>query len=213
MRVFVTIYVNVLLIPRYQAIKLLVYLLYATIRRYKMINSIRIMAKSELQKQNSKSNSLTVDFKDIAKAFCIKDNNKEKTQLSSALLTQVVMAGYNNNNQQEILDNTLVSINDIKPKDAVEAMLASQMVATHNAAMQNLARANGLLNSKVYKEIELGSKAFNVANKLTRTYTMKMEALQRYRGKGAQKMVIEHVNVNSGGQAIIGNIETDKKLH
>ena len=39
-----------------------------------------------------------------------------------------------------------------------------------------------------------------------------MEALQRYRGKGQQKMVIEHVNVNSGGQAIIGNVETNKKL-
>jgi hypothetical protein len=70
-----------------------------------------------------------------------------------------------------------------------------------------------LLSSRSYKEIELGSKAFNVANKLARTYTIQMEALQRYRGKGQQKMVIEHVNVNSGGQAIIGNVEASKKLH
>ena len=171
------------------------------------------MTKSELQKQNVDSNAMNVDIEEISSAFSIKNNNRKKLQLSSALLTQVIMAGYNNDNQQEILDNTLVSINDIKPKDAIEAMLAAQMVATHNAAMQNLERANGLLNSKVYKEIELGSKAFNVANKLTRTYTMQMEALQRYRGKGAQKMVIEHVNVNSGGQAIIGSIESNKKLH
>ena len=168
--------------------------------------------KSELQKQNSKSNSVNVVFEDITNAFCIEDNNKEKVEFSVALLNQVVMAGCNNEDQQRMLDNTLVAISDIKPKDTIEAMLATQMLAIHNATMRNLTRANGLLSSRSYKEIELGSKAFNVANKLARTYTMQMEALQRYRGKGQQKMVIEHVNVNSGGQAIIGNVEASKKL-
>jgi hypothetical protein len=168
--------------------------------------------KSELQKQNSKSNSVNVVFEDITNAFCIEDNNKEKVEFSVALLNQVVMAGCNNEDQQKMLDNTLVGISDIKPKDTIEAMLAAQMLAIHNATMRNLTRANGLLSSRSYKEIELGSKAFNVANKLARTYTTQMEALQRYRGKGQQKMVIEHVNVNSGGQAIIGNVEASKKL-
>jgi len=170
--------------------------------------------KSELQKQNSKSNSISIGvaFEDITNAFCIEDNNKEKVEFSVALLNQVVMAGCNNENQQKMLDNTLVGISDIKPKDTIEAMLAAQMLAIHNATMRNLTRANGLLSSRSYKEIELGSKAFNVANKLARTYTMQMESLQRYRGKGQQKMVIEHVNVNSGGQAVIGNVEASKKL-
>lgn len=168
--------------------------------------------KSELQKQNSKSNSVNVVFEDITNAFCIEDNNKEKVEFSVALLNQVVMAGCNNEDQQKMLDNTLVGISDIKPKDTIEAMLAAQILAIHNATMRNLTRANGLLSSRSYKEIELGSKAFNVANKLARTYTMQMEALQRYRGKGQQKMVIEHVNVNSGGQAVIGNVEGSRKL-
>jgi len=159
--------------------------------------------KSELQKQNAKSNSISigVSLKDITNAFCIEDDNKEKVEFSVTLLNQVVMAGCNNSDdQQKMLDNTLVGISDIKPKDTIEAMLASQMLAIHNATMKSLSRANGLLSSRSYKEIELGSKAFNVANKLARTYTTQMEALQRYRGKGQQKMVIEHVNVNSGGQ-------------
>jgi len=170
--------------------------------------------KSELQKQNAKSNSISigVSLKDITNAFCIEDDNKEKVEFSVTLLNQVVMAGCNNSDdQQKMLDNTLVGISDIKPKDTIEAMLASQMLAIHNATMKSLSRANGLLSSRSYKEIELGSKAFNVANKLARTYTTQMEALQRYRGKGQQKMVIEHVNVNSGGQAIIGNVESNKK--
>lgn len=171
--------------------------------------------KSELQKQNSKSNSVSirVAFEDITNAFSIEDDNKEKAEFSLSLLNQVVRAGCNNEDQQKMLDNTLVGISDIKPKDTIEAMLAAQMLAIHNAAMKNLTRANGLLSSRSYKEIELGAKAFNVANKLARTYATQVEALQRYRGKGQQKMVIEHVNVNSGGQAIIGNVEGSKKLN
>ena len=33
-----------------------------------------------------------------------------------------------------------------------------------------------------------------------------MEALNRYRGKGQQKMTVEHVHINSNVQAIIGNV-------
>jgi hypothetical protein len=43
-------------------------------------------------------------------------------------------------------------------------------------------------------------------NKLARTFTTQMEALKRYRGTGEQKMVVEHVHVHQGGQAIVGQI-------
>jgi len=33
-----------------------------------------------------------------------------------------------------------------------------------------------------------------------------LEALQRYRGKGQQKVTVEHVHVNAGGQAIVGTV-------
>lgn len=168
--------------------------------------------ESGLQKKDPKSNSIGIAFETITNAFCIEDDNKEKAEFALSLLNQIVRAGYDNDDSQKMSDNTLAAISDIKPKDTIEAMLASQMLAIHNAAMKNLTRANGLLSSRVYKEIELGTKAFNVANKLARTYTTQMETLQRYRGKGQQKMIIEHVNVNSGGQAIIGNVETNKKL-
>ena len=41
---------------------------------------------------------------------------------------------------------------------------------------------------------------------LLRTFTAQVEALQRYRGKGQQKVTVEHVNVNAGGQAIVGTV-------
>jgi hypothetical protein len=45
------------------------------------------------------------------------------------------------------------------------------------------------------------------ANKLSRTYAVLLEALNRHRGKGQQKVTVEHVHVHSGGQAIVGTVE------
>ena len=44
----------------------------------------------------------------------------------------------------------------------------------------------------------------NQANKLSRTYADLLEALNRHRGKGQQKVTVEHVHVHSGGQAVVG---------
>jgi hypothetical protein len=43
--------------------------------------------------------------------------------------------------------------------------------------------------------------------KLMRTFTTQMEALQRYRGKGQQTIQVQHVQVNEGGQAVVGNVQ------
>src|SRR5215217_8219392 len=45
------------------------------------------------------------------------------------------------------------------------------------------------------------------ANKLSRTYAALLEALNRHRGKGQQKVTVEHVHVHEGGQAIVGHVE------
>ena len=46
----------------------------------------------------------------------------------------------------------------------------------------------------------------NLANKFMRTFTSQIEALNKHRGKGQQKVIVEHVHVNAGGQAIVGNV-------
>ena len=45
------------------------------------------------------------------------------------------------------------------------------------------------------------------ANKLSRTYATLLDALNRHRGKGQQKVTVEHVHVHSGGQAVVGVVE------
>jgi len=46
------------------------------------------------------------------------------------------------------------------------------------------------------------------ANKLARTYATLLEALNRHRGKGQQRVTVEHVHVHAGGQAVVGTVET-----
>lgn len=96
----------------------------------------------------------------------------------------------------------LAHIENIAPKDSLEAMLAVQMLGTHNAAVEMLRRS--LLPQQTFEGAEAG---INRAAKLMRIFAAQMEALDRHRGKGSeQKVVVQHVNVSEGGQAIVGNV-------
>src|SRR3712207_4558513 len=79
-------------------------------------------------------------------------------------------------------------------------MLAVQMAATHEAAMSmlDITRGNGTVPAI--------QAAGGLAVKLLRTYTTQMEALAKIRRGGEQKVIVEHVQVMSGGQAIVGNV-------
>ena len=91
----------------------------------------------------------------------------------------------------------------IKPKDEIEGMFAAQLVACHIASMECYRRA---MLPDVPFDQRHGN--LNSANKLSRTYSTLVETLNRHRGKGQQKMTVEHVHVHEGGQAIVGNVES-----
>ena len=103
---------------------------------------------------------------------------------------------------EEQLDAVVAGLHFIRPKDELEGMLAAQLMASHNAAMECYRRA------MIPEQPFIGrSEALSQANKLSRTYATLLEALNRHRGKGQQKVTVEHVHVHEGGQAIVGNVE------
>jgi hypothetical protein len=66
-----------------------------------------------------------------------------------------------------------------------------------------------------YRRAMLGEQTFeghrenlNQANKLSRSFAILLDALNRHRGKGQQRVTVEHVHVHSGGQAVVGLVET-----
>ena len=94
---------------------------------------------------------------------------------------------------------TVAALLGIAPRDETEGMLAAQLVACHNAAMECYRRA--MIGEQT---LEGRQENLNQANKLSRTYATLLEALDRHRGKGQQKVTVEHVHVYQGGQAVVG---------
>ncbi len=102
--------------------------------------------------------------------------------------------------------SAMAALHGIKPQDEVEGMLATQMVATHAAAMECLRRS-------MIQEQKFEGRDNNLrhAAKLLSIFAKQLETLNRNRGKGQQKMTIEHVNVAPGAQAMVGQFEATAK--
>ncbi|MDF3362839.1 hypothetical protein HLM50_17460 [Sulfitobacter sp. Ks41] len=94
----------------------------------------------------------------------------------------------------------------LAPTDGLEGMLAAQMVGTHHAALDCLRMA--AVPGQTFASRDMNLKH---AQKLMALYTQQMAALNKHRGKGQQKVTVEHVNVHAGGQAVVGNVEMGKR--
>ncbi len=101
------------------------------------------------------------------------------------------------------LNKAVAALAGIGPRDELEGMLAVQMVAVHHLAMECMKRA------RRSQPIEGMNYHINCATKLQRTFVAQVEALNRYRGKGQQKVTVEHVHINKGGQAIVGAVNQE----
>ncbi len=102
--------------------------------------------------------------------------------------------------------SAIAAMRGIKPQDEVEGMLATQMVATHAAAMECLRRS--MIREQKFKGRDNNLRH---AAKLMSIFAKQLETLNRNRGKGQQKITIEHVNVEYLGQATVGDIEVNAK--
>jgi hypothetical protein len=90
----------------------------------------------------------------------------------------------------------------IGPRDELEGMLAAQLVATHQAAMECYRRA-------MLPEQPSEGRQENLRQgvRLCRVYADLVLALDKHRGKGQQRVTVEHVHVHQGGQAIVGAVQ------
>lgn len=119
------------------------------------------------------------------------------------LLAQVIgLVSDHDSGFVENTNNSIALLFGIKPEDQIEGLLAVQMVGTHNLAMEFMRRA--ALKSQNPEGV---TENVNRVTKLLRTFTAQVETLNKYRTKGQQKVTVEHVQVNAGGQAIVGILE------
>ena len=89
---------------------------------------------------------------------------------------------------------------ELEPRDAVEAMLISQMTATHVLMTTLAGRASDQTNVQTRESQERSM------TRLSRTYLAQMDALKKYRTIAQKAVRVEQVTVHEGGQAIVGDV-------
>jgi hypothetical protein len=99
---------------------------------------------------------------------------------------------------------SLALIEGAKPQGEIEAALVLQMACTHAAAMAVLATFAGGHGPDRNMAIRASA-----AGRLLRAYATQVETLRRLRNGGSQIVRVEHVHINEGGQALIGNVRKD----
>ena len=121
---------------------------------------------------------------------------QELVQLRSAATTS------DGDINERTLNAYLAIVDGCRPRNELEALLASQAAVTHGLAMECLQRAK---NADMAPQFEMGG---NMAVRLMRAFGNHVELLKKLQRGTDQRVVVEHVHVHSGGQAIVGNVAT-----
>jgi hypothetical protein len=108
-------------------------------------------------------------------------------------------------NQERLSYNAnlaLQSLADLSPKDSIEARLCLQATALYSQGMQYLSRAESsdmLCHSEFYMKCAI---------KLLRLHNETVEAINKSQRGSEQRIIVQHVNVNDGGKAIVGAVHS-----
>lgn len=89
------------------------------------------------------------------------------------------------------------------PTDIIEGQLCARILILNNQIMEYMSRAASPTQTADGRDLNI-----NRATKLMRVYNDTLDALNRHRRKGEQRVVVQHVNVHNGGQAIVGEVHT-----
>ena len=108
-------------------------------------------------------------------------------------------------NEKDSFNVVLQSVHDMQPKDAIEARLAVQASALFSHGLANLRRA---------ETADMMCHADHYANKaikLLRLHNETIEALNRYRRGGEQKVTVTHAVITE--KAIVNNFNGGGGIH
>jgi hypothetical protein len=100
-----------------------------------------------------------------------------------------------------LLNIALDGVAALSPRDGMEVMLCSQLIALHSQGMDFMRRA--MLGDQTTSGVDCN---VNRVAKTLRTFATMADCLRTYRGGGQQKVTVEHVTVQAGGQAIVGTV-------
>ncbi len=103
------------------------------------------------------------------------------------------------------INSILAVINGLQCEDEIETLIGTNLGCLHVLIMDFMKRAYHADNTFEGRDANVTRVC-----KLVRAFNSQMETLVKYRNRGTQKVTVEHVNVNEGGQAVFGNVNTKK---
>jgi hypothetical protein len=95
----------------------------------------------------------------------------------------------------------------IGAENSLEKMLAHQMAVAHEMAMRFADRALSYEHGQAGDQVE-ACRCANTAGRLMATFQAAMLTLHKLRTGGNQTVTVQHVNVQAGAQAVIGDVRT-----
>jgi len=93
-------------------------------------------------------------------------------------------------------------LSSMSPADPIEGMLRARLFVLHNHSLTYIGRAANPQQTMKGADMNV-----NRSTKIMRLYNETLDALNKHKRKGEQKVVVQHqhVNVSEGGQAIVGS--------
>jgi len=158
---------------------------------------------NELAVQGDENQQLSHKIKTMPLAELKKEERSAKFHLQSVQQAMVRCQTLDKQmTEEQVALSMMGTFNGIGATDTIEEMMAIQLMGLQNAVVESLQRAG---HPKMPEEISI--KYLNAASKASRAFAGIVDAMDKHRGDRAQKVVVEHVHVHAGGQAIVGNVE------
>ena len=130
--------------------------------------------------------------------------------VANALLSQILLVEHPDHDNltseqlSEASQRATAELAELSPTDAAQGFLGAQMLGTHRLAMSFMSRA-----AHPYDRRNMIDRLIQRSTRLMRLYIDQVQTLAKLKGKGGQqRVVVEHVNVAAGGQAIVGAVAT-----
>lgn len=178
----------------------------------KETDSVPFSYKKNNDESNEDITTIDADFADknltfydqakVANANLCAATGTGSAKAGCAILSGAILATHRDevDNAATMIQATQEALIAMKPADIFEGMLCSRLWVLHNKAMDCMGQFS---NTDAQPQVQ--EMLMNQATKMMRLHNETLEALNKHRRKGEQKMVVVHQNVqvNDGGQALV----------
>ncbi len=160
--------------------------------------------------KNKKSKIFTT--KQIPRSLNPENNNDQRAidAILSSYATQLVdlskLSKEDKKKKEHDLEQALkVFADSLGAQGLLQNMLVTQLLGVHELQQKLLPYANRSMNYP-----EHGKYYINSITKLSNLFIHQASLLHKLQGNSQQKVVVEHLHINEGGQAIVGHVNVRK---